>query len=309
MKKRKIPYALFVKNWSFEKGDKQFLITQGQRITSDEFDVNEMQNSIFCPKCYTNLTRSPLESSVTKDGKPAYFKHIPSYNNIDCEYRSNQGESFNYNNETEARQAIENENLVIVHSFRNQEPNLNDGNNLDVSEEDYEGEVDAMSNVTIDRYRNQSYELPSKITTVRGGICRNFDRNLVKGYYLPNSDQILPLSELLNDVKKINGLDDEKKLYIGRIKSTKHLGRNPSDINIRMTYLEFEEVDYKDFCIKTPNWLQRMHGINDDSIGRFVLFYGAITANGIGLCVENLGFGELSLLPEKYSNIAETLFD
>lgn len=309
MNRRKIPYALFLKDWSFEEGDKQTLIEQGQIVTYDEFDVNEMKNSIFCPKCYTNLTRSPLESNFTKDGIPAYFKHIPSYNDIGCEYRSSQGESFNYNNETEARQAVENENLVIVHSFRNQEPNLNDSNNLDASEEDCEGEADATSNVTVNGRRNQSYELPSKITTVRGGICRNFERNLVKGYYLPNSNQILPLSELLNDVKKISELSDEKKLYIGKIISTKHLGRNPSDENIRMTYLEFESLTYKDFCIKTPNLIQRMHRINDNSIGRFVVFYGAITANGIGLCVENLGFGELGLLPERYSNIAETLFD
>ena len=51
MKKRKIPYALFLKDWSVKKGDRQVLITQGRTLTSDEFDVNEMQNSIFCPKC------------------------------------------------------------------------------------------------------------------------------------------------------------------------------------------------------------------------------------------------------------------
>ena len=44
---RKIPYALFLKNWSFEQGDKQILIEQGQRITADEFDLNEMKDSIF----------------------------------------------------------------------------------------------------------------------------------------------------------------------------------------------------------------------------------------------------------------------
>ena len=174
---------------------------------------------------------------------------------------------------------------------------------------DYENDVDVTSNVTVNRHRNQSYELPSKITTVRGGICRNFDRNLVKGYYLPNSNQILPLSELLNDVRKINEPNADKKLFIGKIISSVHFGKNPTDENIRMTYLEFSHPNYKDFCVKTLHGLQRKHGIGDESVGRFVIFYGAITDNGIGLCVEHLGFGEIGLLPERYNNIADNLFN
>lgn len=306
--KRKIPYAIFLKDWSFEKGKEQDLVEHGQKITSDEFDFNEMRDFIFCPKCFTKLTRSPLEENFTKKGTSAFFKHIPSYSHIECEFRSNKGGAFNFDNESEARQAIENENLVIVHNFKTDEPNLND-DDINTEVIDYENDVDVTSNVTVNRHRNQSYELPSKITTVRGGICRNFDRNLVKGYYLPNANHILPLSDLLNDVKKLEVPNSEKKLYIGKITETDHKGRK-LDSNLRMTYLNFIANDeYVDFCIKTPNWLQRKHGIGDESVGRFVIFYGAITDNGIGLCVKHLGFGELGLLPERYNSIAENLFD
>lgn len=305
---RKIPYALFLKNWSFEQGDKQILIEQGQRITADEFDLNEMKDSIFCPNCYTKLTRSPLEENYTREGVAAYFKHIPSYNDIDCEYRSNKGEAFNYSSEQEAKEAIENENLVIVHNFKTEEPDFNE-ENLGDGLENYENEIDATSDVTVSRHKNQTYSLPSKITTIRGGICRRFDRNIVKGYFLPNSNQILPLSDLLNDVRNIQEPCENKKLFIGQIKSSKHLGKKPTGENIRMTYLEFSNTNYKDFCIKTPHSLQHLHGIRDESIGRYVIFYGAITENGIGLCVENLGFGELGLLPNIYNNIAKNLFD
>lgn len=306
--KRKIPYAIFLKNWSFEKGNKQDLVEHGQKITSDEFDFKEMKDFIFCPKCFTKLTRSPLEENFTKEGTSAYFKHIPSYSHIECEFRSNKGDAFNYDNESEARQAIDNENLVIVHNFKTDEPILND-DDINTEVIDYENDVDVTSNVTVNRHRNQSYELPSKITTVRGGICRNFDRNLVKGYYLPNSNQILPLSELLNDVRKINEPNADKKLFVGKIISSVHFGKNPTDENIRMTYLEFSHPNYKDFCVKTLHGLQRKHGIGNESVGRFVIFYGAITDNGIGLCVEHLGFGEIGLLPERYNNIADNLFN
>lgn len=303
---RRIPYALFLKDWSFENGSKENLIEQAQKITSDEFDVNEMKNFVFCPKCYTKLTRSPLEVNYTKEGVSAFFKHIPSYSHIKCEYRANKGEAFNYANEAEAREAIENENLVIVHSFKTEEPSLND-ENIDNSEEDYEDDVDATSDVTVNRHRTQSLSLPSKITTVRGGVCRNFDTNLLKGYYLPHSNQVLPLSDLLNNVKDIEEPNTEKRLFIGKIIGTEHKG-SKLDNNIRMTYLEFNSKNgYKDFCIKTEHWLQSKHGIGDDSIDRFVIFYGAITENGIGLCVENLRYGEFGLLSEKYNKIASSL--
>ncbi|VAW56386.1 hypothetical protein MNBD_GAMMA07-2730, partial [hydrothermal vent metagenome] len=43
-------------------------------------------------------------------------------------------------------------------------------------------------------------------------------------------------------------------------------------------------------------------GINDDSKGRIVIIYGKVTVSGIGLCIENIGWGEFALLPEKYNH-------
>ena len=36
--------------------------------------------------------------------------------------------------------------------------------------------------------------------------------------------------------------------------------------------------------------------------------YGKVTESGLGLCFENLGWGELSLLPEKYNYLIEDIY-
>ena len=308
MSSRKIPYAMYSDNWSYDAENTAELSSNSSQVTPSEYDNESMRKKIFCPRCFTPLTRAPLEGLVSTNGISAFFKHLPSYNHIRCLYRAKRGEGLYYDNEEDALAAIENENLVIVHNFKTEEPDFNE-ENLDDGLENYENEIDATSDVTVSRHKNQTYSLPSKITTIRGGICRRFDRNIVKGYFLPNSNQILPLSDLLNDVRNIQEPCENKKLFIGQIKSSKHLGKKPTGENIRMTYLEFSNTNYKDFCIKTPHSLQHLHGIRDESIGRYVIFYGAITENGIGLCVENLGFGELGLLPNIYNNIAKNLFD
>ncbi len=74
-----------------------------------------------------------------------------------------------------------------------------------------------------------------------------------------------------------------------------------------MTYID-KSSSVKDFCIKTPHWLQHEHGIGKDTEGRYVLIYGKVTESGLGLCFENLGWGELALVPEKYNYLIDDVY-
>jgi hypothetical protein len=62
----------------------------------------------------------------------------------------------------------------------------------------------------------------------------------------------------------------------------------------------------KDFCIKMQYKDQIERGIREDSVGRYVVVYGIVTVNGIGLCFERLGWGYYGLLSEKYSPLLGT---
>lgn len=134
--------------------------------------------------------------------------------------------------------------------------------------------------------------LPTKISTV-AGICRKFNENYYKYFYLPNSNVAVLLNELLQNIEDE---DDEPKLYYGVIRNSFVAGQG-TDSNVRMTRLVSNPA------IKDLNGIQKKHGINDNSEGRVVIFWGKITTNGIGLCVENLTWGEYGLLPEKYNSI------
>lgn len=307
MSSRKIPYAMYSDNWSYDAENTAELSSNSSQVTPSEYDNESMRKKIFCPRCFTPLTRAPLEGLVSTNGISAFFKHLPSYNHIRCLYRAKRGEGLNYNNEEEAREAIDNDLLVIVDRFLRDKPQQDNTTNSeaynDTLIEDANG---PNTNALISRHEGEAYNLPSKVTTVRA-LCRKFPENLLKGYYLPDTQVALPLADLLNKVESLISEDDKNKLYIGKITGSDHRGEK-SDNNIRMTYLKFSKGGgYKDFCIKTIHSQQSQHGINDSTTGRYVIFYGKITESGIGLCVENLGYGELALLPERYNEVADAL--
>ncbi|MGB2784542.1 hypothetical protein [Psychrobacter sp.] len=305
---RKIPYALYSVNWSYDSENISELLEDSHRIVPSEYDNGGMRKKIFCPKCFTPLTRTPLEGMVSSNGISAFFKHLPSYNHIRCLYRAKRGEGLYYDNEEDALAAIENENLVIVSGFLQERPQqVNERNDEEYNDTLVEDINGPQTGALISRHRGREYRLPSKITTVRT-LCRNFPDNLSRAYYLPNTNIALPLLDLLNQVEKVRAEDDVDKLYIGRIISSSHLGQRRDD-NVRMTKLQFntENTDYADFYVKTVHSLQFQHGISENSIGRYVIFYGRILESGVGLCVGDLGWGELALLPERYNEIAATL--
>jgi hypothetical protein len=100
--------------------------------------------------------------------------------------------------------------------------------------------------------------------------------------------------------RDILGTEQSPKLYFGRITRSWNAGNHST--NIRMTRLECGSAS-GDFTVKLQDGFCRSKGIDDDSAGRIVMFYGVITKNGSGLAVENLAWGEIALLPAKYNEL------
>lgn len=299
--RRRIKYALYLTGWTYKYGNKDELKRNATRVVPSEYR-SEMDGSLFCPVCFTNLDRVPKQKKYFSNGREAYFRHRVAYPEIKCDLRSKKPDGKRYETYEEARKAIDDESLVIVDGFMKDKPELSyeSGNEYDETPiEDIDGPV---SDVPIGRHRGESFKLPSKITTV-AGICRNFDENLYRYYYLPNQKFSIQLVDLLHSVENILEEDDEPKLYHGVIKRTVHLGERKRPDNIRMTYLKNEQKGVKDFCIKLQDKHQKSHGITDASVGRTVLVYGKVSDNGTGLCFKNLGWGEFALLSKKYDEL------
>lgn len=300
MAENTIKFALYLESWNYATGDQEYLKKQASRKMASEFDIS-MKDQIFCPQCCTPLSRKPLNKDTFTNGRKAFFAHLPSYKEINCDLRAPEVQGKKYNSEEEAKKAIDNESLAIIWGFKSEQPPQKENVEEEYDQTAIEDEDGPVSDIPISRHRGETFKLPTKITTV-AGICRNFDKNFYKYFYLPDSNIALPLNRILHNVEDITGEDDKPKLYYGLIRVSKAQGKG-LDSNMRFTFLKFSHPNYKDFNLKDVNSIQKRHGISDNSEDRIVIFWGGITESGIGLCVKNLKWGEYGLLPKKYNSI------
>ena len=133
-------------------------------------------------------------------------------------------------------------------------------------------------------------------------MCRSFDANLYKYYVFPKSNVAMRLIDALIDVESVEKVDETPRLYFGRVSSTKNAGINPKPTNLRLTWFK-HHPQVKDLCLKDVDATQLSKGINDESRGRVVVFWGQITESGIGLCINRPSWGEYALLPSKYNQL------
>lgn len=300
--KSKIKFCLYLHGWSYSNDNKPALQEHAKYIVPLEYRP-EMKGHIFCPECSAPLFRSPEEKDYAKDGRQAYFAHARGVS-TDCSLRVQQTEGKRYLNEEEAKQAIEDGELVVVQSFkkyRPEPPNIN--GEVFYNKEPNEDQNGPEVVCPIGRHNGEEFKLPAKITTVRS-LCRSFNHKLNRYFVLPGQRAALTLRQQLINIKEVAVTCDAPRLYIGRITNFKSCGLEPT--HLCLVHLDFlGGGGYKDFCLKASNEKNKEHGIGPDSIGRIVIAYGKITESGVGLCIEKLGWGEFAILPSKYEHLID----
>lgn len=299
--KRKITYAHYLPGWNHEGGNREAL-KASRRVSPGEYE-GEMMGSLFCPGCYTNVERTPKDKDLFTNRREPFYRHLLRWQHVACFLRAKRPEGKRYDSWEEAKRAIDHDELTIINGFRQSRPEVEITPGGDYDETPVEDADGPLSTVPISRHRGESFKLPSKITTV-AGICRNFDINKDKYFYLPGAQHAVQLASLLTNVNELTHgiLDTEQKpmLYFGRITSSRNAGNHST--NIRMTRLECDPA-IGDFTVKLQDGFCRDKGINDDSAGRIVMFYGVITTNGTGLAVDRAAWGEMALVPEQYNDL------
>ena len=297
--KRRIPYAYYQEEWNPKTGNSNDLQARANKIISTEYE-SHMDGKIFCPSCFTNLNRVPKEKELFSNQRESFFAHQKKWRHIKCDLRTNKPKGKRYDSWEDARRAIENKELIIISDFIKSEPeverNLPDSEYVETLVEDIEG---PPATAPLARHIGRELELPSIITSVMG-VCRKFDEHLLKYYQLPGRRYPMRLVDLLKDVREVDGIDDDQKLYYGIIKSSQNMGKTPA--NVRMTWLECGR-HIKDLCIKTIDRTATRKGIAEGkgSQGRIIIVYGKIVGSGIGLAIDQPCWGEYALLPEKYN--------
>ena len=294
-----IKFALHLDGWEFESGDKKILKKKANEVTTTEY-TQDMKGNIFCPECCVGLFRSPEDKEFDTNGRKAFFAHSRKYR-PECGLRVKKANGKRYDAEELAKKAIEDEELVVVKDFMKNKPVAPKIENP----QEYKGKPvedinGGATDVPIGRHNGDSFSLPSRITTIRG-LCRNFNKNIHKYFHLPGRKNAIHLKDLLVDVRTVKEIDDLPKLYFAKITKSWNCGQTPQ--NIRQTMFSYPRGEFKDFCLKAIDQDSREHGIDDDAKGKVVVMYGTVTESGIGLSIENVGWGEFAILPEKYVDL------
>lgn len=297
-KKHRIAYGYYSEKWVYKTHPKELLEEYSIEVVPEEF-TEEMKGKIYCPICSTPLSRSPSISSVSKNNITAHFKHGDKEKYVEskhCGWRTPTGMGFKYSSEEEARQAVENKNLSIVSDWMKCPPSTK--NDIDEAGEynktAIEDENGPDTELAIGRHRGERYLLPSKISTVMA-VCREFPKNLKRGFYFPNSQQPMMLSDQLYSVTSVrNTLPTKETLFFGKI-----------DAYYRITYRNVIHLITEsgvEFKIYTDPKYDERKRIDDSSVGRYLLFSASLyweSEGGIVAC-KVLKWGAYSLLPEKY---------
>lgn len=297
-KKHRIVFAFYSEKWVYKKDNSKLLEEYSIEVVPEEF-TKEMKKKIFCPLCATPLSRSPSITSVSKNNITAHFRHGDKAKYVEskgCSWRAPSVQGFKYESEEEAKQAVENEDLTIVREWMDSPPSSD--KDTDETEEfnqtaieDEEGPETEMS---IGRHKGEIYKLPSKISTVMA-LCKEFPKNLRRGFYFPNSQFPMMLSDQLHSVERIkNSLPSNETLFFGKIKNYDRLDyRN-------MIFLQVKSLHK--FKIYTDPLFDIRKRISEKSIGRYIIFSAKIyweNENSIVAC-KVLKWGAYSLLPSKY---------
>lgn len=200
-----------------------------------------------------------------------------------------------YESEEEVRRAIQNEDLVLVGGWLKDAPenSEDEDSNPKFNQTRIFDQDGDPTEVPLGRHNGKRVLLPTKISSVLA-ICRNFDDNLYRAYFFPDSQYPAFLYDKLFDVNRLSAdLPLAEHLFFGKITRYSRLSHR--------NVIYMESVNFPEVKIYTwPEHDKRKH-IGNDSIGRMILVHCKFeTEGGDSLRCKIHAWGQYSLLPERY---------
>lgn len=288
-----ITYAIYNPLWKY--GTDHRLLTIGSKNVVPEDYEPYMRGAIYCPKCFTPLSRNPAFKSLSKNAKTAHYRHLPSFKDVPCPYHTTQQRGINYVNEEITNQADDDPQFKRVKEWAKLPPEqymsddrraLYNGINHDPH-----GEI---SEVAIPRHHGQTLKHPSKIQTVQY-ICANLDGLLNSAFSLPHIKATLPLKDLLYNAKLIrHNIGDAPQLFYGKITGFhSQIFRNRTRI---------QTGEHRFLSLYTKDEYDRRKSIDSQCIGRYMMFFGSVQwedNNKPFIMLDD--WGTYAVIPQKYN--------
>jgi len=293
--RHRIAFAYFLKDWVYGKGNVSHLKDVAQPITPKEF-LPEMKGWVFCPECSTPLSRAPNEEDLFTNNRSAHFRHKGKYKHISCSLRVPKASGLNYQTEEEVRRAIQQKDLIVIHEWMSSPPEnaMRDPHELmEFNQTQIEDPEGPITEKVLNRHTGAKFFVPTKISSVLS-LCRNFDQNLHRVFFFPDSQYATYLSDkLLCASSIVNPLPSSSNLFFGEIVGYRRLtARNVIFISVQ---------NFREFKIYTWPTYDERKNINERSIGSTLLFYGKLHfENGeVPRCFMQQ-WGQYSVLPKEY---------
>ncbi|MFZ3423162.1 hypothetical protein [Vibrio harveyi] len=262
-----ITYAIYNPKWTYGI-DERLLKIGASEVTPEEYE-QYMHGSIFCPKCFTPLSRNPSKKNVSKNAKTAHFRHLPSFKHIPCAYHTTQQDGFNYVNDELTSETEEDGQFKRVKEWAKLPPEEYMKGDKKITyngiNHDPEGEI---TEEAIPRHNGNKVKVGSNIETVQY-ICWNLDSLLNVGFSLPGKQVTLPLKDLLYNTQMLRrDISEEPQLFYGKMKGF-HYQTFSNRTKIQCHGSKF-------MYIYTKNELDERRSFGADSIGRYVMFFGSV---------------------------------
>ena len=299
---RRIAYAYYDPRW--DKLTMPIVALSRTEVEPLEYE-EEMKGHLHCPSCYEPLLRVPGDPAVAvmANGADALFRHFPDEDAPYCRLRSGIMVGKKYDSEAEAAKAVEDGDLIIISGCKQERPQ----NTARQQDEEYgepvapefESEDGPSVNVPASRHEGQTFNLPSKITSVQS-LCANFRQNYYRDIHVVVGENVhqYVLAECLKDASEINDEDDFPRFYFGEIVRIDRF-ENKSHVFLRHPRL----VGNVDFRISASNGDLDARGITQsNALRRILLFFGKIDPCGAGYWSKDKAWGEVGILPVKYEN-------
>lgn len=296
--KHRILYALYSRTWAFNLLDTDSLERNAQEVAPSEF-TSEMKSHIYCPLCFTPLSRVPSLVNISSSGITAHFRHKDKEKyprSQTCKWRTEAKPGLYYANEEEVKKAVENEELAIISKFESSPPSTDDDldDNGEFNQHVIEDRDGEKTEVPIGRHTGETCLVMGKFSTIMG-LCREFPKNLKKGFFLPDQQIPMLLSDLLHSTRLLDeDSSDNPRLYFGRIIEFQKLNARNA--------ITVQSNDSFPLKLYTKFDFDRRKHISEASVGRVIIFYKQLFWS-YEYKAKNLEWGEYSLLPQKYETL------
>ncbi|EQB9045461.1 hypothetical protein ACYVOZ_003506, partial [Vibrio cholerae] len=287
-----ITYAIYNPKWKYGT-DERLLKISGQQITPEDYE-HHMHGFIYCPECYTPLSRNPAKKRLSKNAKTPHFRHLPTFKDVPCLYHTIQQAGLNYVNDELTSETEEDDQFRNIKEWAKLPPDQYMKASSQVVYQGVNHDPDGeKTEVPLPRHTGDKVKRGSKIETVQY-ICWHLDDLFNVGFTLPGKQVRLALKDLLYNVKFIKrGISEEPQLFFGKMTGFHHqIFRNRSKIQCN---------DKQFMYLYTYGEHDERRNYDATCIGQYIMFFGSVRWGDDGKPYVMLDdWGTYAVIPRKF---------